>query len=144
MESSERTNKVPSWEEIEVLKERLKTLMAEREKQYEDMNLWGKCTAIAEELGKGHPKKYGTYWEYKDDNLTIGYDDYGRNLWVIWNGRMVLEVHLGKLKLFRPGSWIRKICQLALKANQIIDERERTEKFKDLMTEMKKWEEVKE
>ena len=106
------------------------------------MHLFGKCTLIAEELGEGQPQKYGILWKYEGGDLTIDYDDYGRNLWVTWNGRRVLVVHLGNLKLFRPGPWIHEIDQLARMANQIADGRERVQKFRELMGEMKKWEEV--
>jgi len=135
-------DKVPSWEEIKALSERLSKLKAERERQYEKMKLFGKCVAIAEELGEGYRGKYGTFWKYRGADLTIEFDDYGRNLWVTWNGQSVLKVHLGDLELFRPGSWIQKIDQLARIANQIADERERVRKFKELIDEMKKWEEM--
>ena len=143
-ETSQESGRVPSWEEIKTLEKRVRALREERLRQYEYMRLYGKCTAIATVLGYGQPMKYGVYWTYKDDDLIIEYDDYGRNLSVTWNGYSVLKVHLGDLECFRPGPWIRKVCQLALKANQIFDERDRIQTFKDLMTEMKKWEEVKE
>ena len=143
-EISQESSRVPSWEEIRTLEERLKELRTKREKEYTALRLYGKCTAIAVMLGHGQPLKYGVYWKYRDDDLVIEYDDYGGNLSVMRNGHYVLKVHSGNLELFRPGPWIRKICQLALKANQIIDERDRIKKFKELTAEIEKWEEVKE
>jgi len=140
----ERSSGVPSWDEIKAMEERLRKLRTKRISEFVGLNLYGKCTAIAVTLGYGQPTKYGTYWTYKDDDLTIEYDDYGRNLSVTWKAYSVLKLHSGDLKLFRPGPWIRKICQLALKANQITDEQDRIKKFKELTAEMKKWEEVKE
>ncbi|RLI99281.1 MAG: hypothetical protein DRP08_07295 [Candidatus Aenigmatarchaeota archaeon] len=143
-ETPQVSSRIPSWEEIEVLKKKLQKLKAVREEQYTDMNLYGKCMAIAEELGNAIPQKHGTYWEYKDGDLEIGYDSYGRNLHVCWRNRLVLKVQLGTLKLFRLGPWVHRIHQLALKANQIADERERIHQFKELMEELKNWEEAKE
>ena len=116
--------------------------MTERERQYHEMNLYGKCTTIAEELGESYHKKHGVCWIYKDDELYIEYDDYGKNLWVKWRGQSVLVVHLGELELFRPGSWIREINGLADKAGKIADMRKRIQKFKNILEQMKNWEEV--
>ena len=143
-EISQESSGVPSWDEIKTMEERLRKLRTKRISEFVGLNLYGKCTAIAVTLGYGQPTKYGAYWTYKDDDLIIEYDDYGRNLSVTWRAYPVLKVHSGDLELFKPGPWIRKICQLAIKANQIVDEQERIKKFKELTAEMKKWEEVKE
>ena len=143
-EISQESSGVPSWDEIKTMEERLRKLRTKRISEFVGLNLYGKCTAIAVTLGYGQPTKYGACWTYKDDDLIIEYDDYGRNLSVTWRAYPVLKVHSGDLELFKPGPWIRKICQLAIKANQIVDEQERIKKFKELTAEMKKWEEVKE
>ena len=140
----ERSSGVPSWDEIKAMEERLRKLRTKRISEFVGLNLYGKCTAIAVMLGHGQPLKYGVYWKYRDDDLVIEYDDYGGNLSVMWNGHYVLKVHSGNLELFRPGPWIHKVCRLALKANQITDERDRIKKFKELTAEIEKWEEVKE
>ena len=56
-ETPQVSSRIPSWEEIKVLKKKLQKLKEVREEQYTDMNLYGKCMAIAEELGNAIPPK---------------------------------------------------------------------------------------
>lgn len=66
---------------------------------------------IARTLGTSSPKKYGSYWDYTDDEMAINYDDYGNNISINYRGVYVYSAQLGETRQYRPDipDWINKL-----------------------------------
>lgn len=90
----------------------LKDLIAERTKQGRHRNSQARLVALR--LGKRTPKKHGAYHDYKDEHLTIEFDDYGPNLSISWKGKRVLTNHLRSITSFIPGEWEQHLESLYL------------------------------
>jgi len=129
---------------VKILKATEERLREERRKQYEELRLFNRCSLIARKLGKPHPKKHGAWWIYEDHEIIISYDDYAPNLEVIDRRRQlkVLDVHLGDLKLFRPGKWLRRVLSISNKLLGELEKEERARRIRELEEEIKKWEAI--
>ena len=119
-------------------------ILAKKDKieEYKNFRLFDRCRIIALKIGKQFPKSHGAWWIYKDDEITIAYDDYAPNIYVDYRGTRVLTVHLGDLECFKPGKWLHKVEKLSEPLFMEEREKELEDRRGELFNELYKWQEV--
>ena len=127
---------------IESLEKEKNHLKMKRIKEYQSLRLFDRCRIIALKLGKAYAKSHGAWWIYKDDEITIAYDDYAPNIYVDYCGTRVLTVHLRDLECFKPGKWLCKVIKLSERLLIEEKEKELEDRRGELFNELYKWQEV--
>jgi len=69
---------------------------------------------IVTTLGERRDKRHGNFWVYEDKDITIEYDDWGCNLYVVDKyGQVVLVTQTGDItKALLWDGWINKLKEL--------------------------------
>ncbi len=136
---------------IELLEKRFKEIVEERRRAAREKRLVHKAEVVARVFGKAFYKTHGYYHVFSSNGgdvtphdvpergLFIVYDDYGDNLDAYWNGRKVLDVHMGEIELYIPGPWEKELEELYNRATRIMEEREYEQRLKQLLEEAEKW-----